>query len=65
MLKMRTIDQAAKELKEADPKSAMTSHAIRRLVITGTIQSVRVGSKYLLALENLENYLKGGSSYGG
>lgn len=59
MPKMRTIDQAAAWLQEADPETALTKTALRRLVTTGKLPSVRVGSKYLIALEALESYLQG------
>lgn len=59
MPQMRTIHQAAEYVKARDPESALTKTAIRRLVISGTIPSVRAGTKYLLSLENLDAYLSG------
>jgi len=59
MSKMRTIDEAAAWLKETDPGSSLTKTALRRLVITGAIHSVKIGKKYLLCLENLDQYLRG------
>lgn len=58
-MRMRTIDQAAVYLKGQDPDTALTKTAIRRLVTTGALPSVRVGQKYLIALENLDSYLAG------
>lgn len=58
-MRMRTIDQAAEHMKAADPETALTKTAIRRLVTTGALPSVRVGQKYLVALENLDAYLGG------
>lgn len=58
-MKMRTIDQCAAYIKAIDPESSLTKTAIRRMVITGEIPSVRAGQKYLIALENLEKYLEG------
>jgi len=57
-MKMRTIEQAAAYVRAQDPDTALTKTAIRRLVVTGKLPSVRVGQKYLVALENLEAYLK-------
>ncbi len=57
--RMRTIEQAAAWLQEADPETAVTKTALRRLVTTGQLPSVRVGSKYLIDLGTLERYLKG------
>lgn len=58
MLQMRTIDAAYTCLKEKDPNTAITKTALRRLVTTGQIASVRVGLKYLVAIEAIEEYLK-------
>lgn len=57
--RMRTIEQAAAWLQEADPETAVTKTALRRLVTTGQLPSVRVGSKYLVDLGTLEKYLQG------
>ena len=57
-MKMRTIAQAAEYVRAQDPDTALTKTAIRRLVVTGKLPSVRVGQKYLVALENLDAYLK-------
>lgn len=59
MARMRTIEQAAAHFKKVDPMTALTKTAIRRLVTTGKIPSVKVGTKYLLNLDALEEYLKG------
>lgn len=60
-MRMRTINEASAYLLEHDPKTALTKTALRRLIVTGVIPSVKVGNKYLIALENLEKYLSGGS----
>ena len=57
--RMRTIDQTAAWLLENDPETALTKTALRRLVVTGKLPSVRVGQKYLISLETLEDYLAG------
>ena len=59
-MKMRTIEQCAAYLKSMDPETALTKTAIRRMVVTGQIPSVRVGNKYLLEMETLERVLIGG-----
>lgn len=56
---MRTIDQAAEWLRANDPETAFTKTALRRLVTTGELPCVRVGQKYLVSLETLEDYLQG------
>ena len=50
MRRMRTIDEAAAFLRQADPNTAVTKTALRRLVTSGQIPSVRVGAKYLVDL---------------
>lgn len=59
MPRMRTIDQAAEWLRANDPETAFTKTALRRLVTTGELPCVRVGQKYLVSLETLEDYLQG------
>lgn len=58
-MKMRTIDQAAAYIQQSDPETAITKTALRRLVTTGQLPSVRVGVKYLVSLEALDAYLSG------
>ena len=48
MPRMRTINEAARYVKATDPETALTETAIRRLLITGAVPSVRVGVKYLI-----------------
>lgn len=62
MAKMRTIDEAAAWLKAQDKETALTKTALRRLVTTGQLPSVRVGQKYLINLEVLESFLQGDGS---
>ena len=59
MARMRTIDQGADWLRKTDPDTALTKTALRRLVTTGQLPSVRIGQKYLLDLDTLTEYLKG------
>ena len=62
LLRMRTINQAVAWLREIDPETAITQTALRRLVVSGQLPSVRVGKKYLLNLDTLEDYLQGAAS---
>lgn len=59
MAKMRSILQCFEELQKIDPDTALTKTALRRLIVTGQIPSVRVGQKYLVSMEALEAYLTG------
>ena len=60
--RMRTINEAAAWLREIDPETAFTPTALRRLVISGTLPSVRIGSKYLINLDTLEAFLAGSAA---
>lgn len=59
MPRMRTIDQCAAWLLEIDPETALTKTALRRLVISGQLPSINIGTKYLIDLDTLESYLRG------
>ena len=59
MPRMRTIDQAAEELRRIDPDTAVTKTALRRLVVSGKLPSVSIGAKYLIDMDRLERYLGG------
>ena len=58
-LHMRTINEAAEHFKSLDPHTALTKTAVRRLVNSGAVPSVRIGNKALVSLKALEAYLKG------
>lgn len=60
--RMRGIDAAYEILKAADPETELTYTGFRRLVTTGQIQSVKVGAKYLVNLDKLEEFLAGGTA---
>lgn len=59
MPRMRTIQEAAAELKKTDPGTAVTPHAIRQLVLSGNIPHIKAGKKHLINMDTLENYLCG------
>jgi len=58
--RMRTIVQAARYVKAADPGTALTETALRRLLTTGAVPSVRIGVKFLVDLDVLDDFLTGG-----
>lgn len=58
-LRMRTINEAAEYFKTLDPHTSLTKTAVRRLVNTRAVPSVRIGNKALVSLEALEAYLRG------
>lgn len=57
MPKMRTIQEAAAEIKERDPNTAITPYAIRQMVLNGNLPHIKAGKKYLINLDVLERYL--------
>lgn len=59
MVRTRTIKEAAVYFRESDPQTSLTETAIRTLLRSGAVPSVRVGKKYLVSLEALEGYLMG------
>ena len=47
---------------QADPRTAVTKTALRRLITSGQIPSVRVGAKYLVDLGVLDDFFGGQST---
>lgn len=56
--RMRTVKEAAQELKALDPQTAMTPYHIRRLCLNGVIPVVKAGKKNLLDLDILLEYMR-------
>lgn len=56
---MRSIREAYKEIKAADPQSGIGLAALYRLVDEGVIPYTPVGKKYLIDMDRLEEYLSG------
>ena len=56
--RMRTVQEAAQELKALDPHTAMTPYHIRRLCLDGVIPVVKAGKKNLLDLDTLLEYMR-------
>lgn len=57
MIRIRMMKEAYEEIKKADPGTAITMNYIRKLVISGAVPSMRAGSRYLINMDDLENYL--------
>ena len=55
----RTIKEAAAHYTECDPQTALTENAIRVLIRSGQVPSVKIGKKYLVTLEALDSFLTG------
>lgn len=56
MKKIRTIESAYKEIHKRDPKSNLSRSFLRKLVITGEIPSKKSGNRYLVTLEDIDDY---------
>lgn len=59
MRRMRTLPQAAKEIKEKDPQTAVTYNALRMWIKAGVIPSVKAGNTCLIDMDRLEAFLSG------
>lgn len=57
MPRMRTIQEAAAELKKNDPNTAVTPYAIRQMVLNNAIPHIKAGKKRLINMDTLEKYL--------
>lgn len=60
--RMRTIPQTIEELRKADPNTAVTLRALRRMVSNGEIPTVNIASKKLINLDVLFSLLYGKQS---
>ena len=54
MQRMRTLKSAYEYIKQNDKETQLRPYALRQLVITGKLRSVRVGNKYLVDLSDIE-----------
>lgn len=59
MPKMRTISGAVKFIREQDPGTALTQHALRQLVLLGRVPCVAIGAKRLVDVDKLQAFLSG------
>lgn len=55
--RMRTVKEAAAELKELDPHTALSEWRIRELALSGVLPRVQAGKKLLINLDILIEYL--------
>ena len=54
--RMRTVGEAALELKKLDPNTAVTEYHIRRLAVSGKLPRLKAGKKYLINFDALPDY---------
>lgn len=55
---MRTVPEAAKEMKRIDPNTAVTEYHIRQLALSGVLPRVQAGRKLLINFDLLLEYLQ-------
>ena len=55
--RMRTVHEAAEELRRMDEGTAVTEYHIRQLAVNNVIPRVKAGKKYLINLDALIEYL--------
>lgn len=56
--RMRTVKEAAAEIKQLDAHSALTEWRIRELALSGVLPRVQAGKKLLINLDTLFEYLE-------
>lgn len=56
--RIRTIQQCLNEIKSLDPCTAVTENFIRTLCKNNQVKHFKSGSKYLVNLDNLLDYLR-------
>lgn len=59
MKRMRTLQNAIKEIKAADPNTALTYNGLRTWCNTGVLPFVLAGRTILIDLDQLERFLSG------
>lgn len=55
--RMRTINQAAAEIKAADPASALGKTWIRQQIQEGRLKFIAAGNRHLIAMSDLEKLI--------
>ena len=56
--RMRTVKEAAAEIKQLDAHSALTEWRIRELALSGVLPRVQAGKQLLINLDTLFEYLQ-------
>jgi len=62
MRRMRTISALATHYRALDECTAVTAHFLRCKVLSGEIPHIRAGSKRLVSIEAVDEFLAGKSS---
>ncbi|MHB8963283.1 MAG: hypothetical protein ACYC5K_09050 [Saccharofermentanales bacterium] len=59
MIKVRSLRETILYIRSFDADTSISENAIRMLVITGTIPSVKVGKKYLVNVDTVISFFDG------
>lgn len=62
--RIRTLPQAVKEMREADPGTCITLNALRCWVKSGAIPSTKAGKNFLVDMDALTLFIAGGAADG-
>lgn len=57
-MRIRTIKNAYREIRERDPNTCITEWFLRQLITGGAIPSIRAGTKWLVDLDVIEEYIQ-------
>lgn len=57
-MRIRTIKNAYQEIREQDPNTCITEWFLRQLITGGAIPSIRAGTKWLVDLDVIEEYMQ-------
>ncbi len=57
MKRIRTVNDAYNEIKANDPDTAISKHFFRSLIDSGKIPCVKAGTKSLVDMDTVENYI--------
>lgn len=60
MPRMRLVKDAFEQLKKEDPETDITIYALRTIVKSGVVPTVRLGRKLLINYDSLLDYLSFG-----
>lgn len=58
--RIRGIKDAAAELKQADPNTPIREKTLRRLILSGSIPSIKVGRRYYINMDVLADCMAKG-----
>lgn len=61
MNRMRTINKAYEEIKAQDPDTCITKWFLQQLITGGAIPATRAGKKWLVDMDDVEEYFSKGA----